>query len=34
MSKIDINKRYRTRDGREVMLHALNGPKEERQQES
>ena len=34
MSKIDINKHYRTRDGREVMLHALNGPKEERQQES
>jgi hypothetical protein len=24
--KIDINKKYRTRDGREVIIHAINGP--------
>jgi hypothetical protein len=24
--KIDINKKYRTRDGREVIIHAVDGP--------
>ncbi len=24
--KIDINKKYRTRDGREVIIHAIDGP--------
>jgi len=26
MSKIDINKHYRTRDGREVIIHSVSGP--------
>ena len=25
--KIDINKKYRTRDGREVIIHATDGPR-------